>query len=410
MRNNPVRTTLVSTLAILVLLGAGRQAAAQQEKVIYSFNGGLGTPSGTLISDSSGDLLGILNEDVFELTHAGGVWTDTSLFHFSSSPASDIGGGLIVDTAGNLYGITAFGGADRSGSVFELVPQAGGSWEERTLYSFTGSNDGGHPIGPLTLDSMGNLFGTTYLGGSFGAGTVFELTPSAGGGWTESVLYSFGSSGTDGLNPAGSVVFDNSGNLYGTTYTGGPNYCAFIFTNCGTLYKLTQTGGAWTETVLHNFNGADGMAPETGLKFDSSGNLYGAASLGGQYKWGLVFEFSPGSGGTWTEHILHNFGNGTDGKEPNGVLTFDSRGNIYGATFQGGTNSCKAENQNGCGAVFELSPNGSSWHETVLHNFSGIPDGVGPNGGVILDTSGNLFGGTFLGGANGFGSVFEVTP
>ena len=407
MRSN-LRITLISTLAILVLFGAGQQAAAQQEKVIYSFNGVLGTPSGNLIFDSSGDLIGILNEDVFELTHSGGQWTETSLFHFSSSPASDIGGGLIFDTAGNLYGITAFGGASRSGSVFELVRQAGGTWEEHTLYSFTGGTDGGHPIGPLIFDSAGNLFGVAYFGGAFGAGTVFELMPNGSGGWTETGLYSFGSSGTDGQNPAGSVIFDNSGNLYGTTSAGGTNFCTFFQSNCGTLYELTPAAEVWNETVLHNFNGTDGMAPQTALSFDSSGNLYGTASLGGQYKWGLVFEFSPGSGGVWTEHILHNFGNGTDAKEPNGDLIFDSRGNIYGATSQGGPNPCP--HQHGCGAVFELSPNGSSWRETVLHNFNAFGDGQSPVGGVIMDTSGNLFGVTFLGGASGFGTVYEVTP
>ena len=401
--------TISALTAILALLSA-RPAAAQAEKVIHSFNGVLGTPSGSLVSDSSGDLYGILLEDVFEMTHSGGLWPDASLFHFSATPTTAIDGGLTFDTAGNLYGVTAYGGTSRAGSVFELTPRADGTWEEHTLYSFTGGADGQHPSAAVTFDSAGNIFGVTYFGGAFGSGAVFELMPNGSGDWIESVLYSFGSADADGLNPAGRLVFDNSGNLYGTTYTGGANYCAFIYGNCGTLYKLTPTSGAWTETVLHNFNGTDGMAPATSLYFDSSGNLYGTAALGGAYKWGLVFKFTPGSGDTWTESILHNFGNGTDAKEPNGVLAFDSRGNIYGATSQGGTTSCKSENQTGCGTVFELSPNGSSWHETVLHNFSGNPDGVGPVGGVLIDSSGDLFGVTFLGGSFGFGTAYEVTP
>ncbi len=200
--------------------------------------------------------------------------------------------GLIFDAAGNLYGTTGLGGTDGVGTVFELT-RAGGGWTEQVLYNF--GTDGAYPGGGLTFDSAGNLYGTTGEGGIHILGTVFELTPTVGGGWTETVLHNFGS-GTDGAYPGAGVTFDAAGNLYGTTQYGGTyNSCSG---GCGTVFELTPTaGGGWTEQVLLNFNGTGGANPYAGLIFDGAGNLYGTTQFtydncSGFYC-GTVFELMP---------------------------------------------------------------------------------------------------------------------
>ena len=218
---------------------------------------------------------------------------------------------------------------------------------------------------------------------------VFELTPAAGGTWTEKVLYSF-SGGTDGDQPAAGLIFDAAGNLYGTTYVGGTS-------DNGTVFELTPAGGGtWTERVLYNFNGTGGAIPQAGLIFDAAGNLYGTTFAGGTYNLGTVFELTPAGGGTWTEQVLHNFGNGTDGGGPWAGLIFDAAGNLYGTTRYGGSY--------GGGTVFRLNAQG----ETLLYSFSGA-DGANPIAGLVLDAAGNLYGTTYLGGASSQGTAFEIT-
>src|SRR5664279_2753958 len=268
--------------------------------------------------------------------------------------------GLIVDGAGNLYGTTVDGGTYGWGTVFELTPTAGGGWTETVLYSF-GNNgtDGMWPYAGLIFDAAGNLYGTTNSGGTYGYWTVFELTPTAGGGWTEKVLYSFNANGTDGYGPVAGLIFDAAGNLYGTTLGGGTYYS-------GTVFELTPAaGGGWTEKVLHNFNenGTDGALPRAPLIFDAAGNLYGTTEYGGTYydsDLGTVFELTPAAGGGWTEKVLHNFGIGRDGTDPLAGLIFDAAGNLYGTTEYAGNY--------GAGTVFELTPTaGGGWTEKVLH-------------------------------------------
>jgi uncharacterized repeat protein (TIGR03803 family) len=253
--------------------------------------------------------------------------------------------GLIFDAAGNLYGTTAFGGyyglQTGYGTLFELTPAGGGSWTEQVVHNFNHDfTDGDEPYAGLIVDAAGNLYGTTSGGGTIGYGTVFELTPTGGGTWTE-VLHSFGD-GTDGLYPWAGLIFDAAGNLYGTTSEGGTY-------DGGTVFELTPAaGGGWTEKVLHSFgNGNDGAYPHyAGLIFDAAGNLYGTTSGGGTYGGGTVFELTPAGGGSWTETVLHSFGNGTDGAEPYAGLVFDAVGNLYGTTLGGGTYNY--------GTVFEL--------------------------------------------------------
>ena len=251
--------------------------------------------------------------------------------------------GLIFDAAGNLYGTTSGGGTSSDGTVFELTPAAGGTWTEKVLHSFNqNGTDGYEPFAGLIFDAAGNLYGTTFAGGTYDLGTVFELTPAAGGTWTEKVLWSFGN-GTDGHKLYAGLIFDAAGNLYGTTVGGGTP-------DLGTVFELTPAaGGTWTEKVLYNFGGGtDGTAPYGGLIFDAAGNLYGTTSQGGTSNLGTAFELTPAGGGTWTEKVLHTFGSGTDGVDLVAGLIFDGAGNLYGMTLRGGTYAL--------GTAFELTP------------------------------------------------------
>jgi uncharacterized repeat protein (TIGR03803 family) len=312
--------------------------------------------------------------------------------------------GLIFDSSGDLYGAAAEGGSSNNGSIFELMPQSGGTYTEKTLHSFNGGSGGGMPLGSVIFDSAGNLYGTVKLGGSHGVGVVFELKKS-GTTWTETVLHNFGGT-KDGQFPTSSLVFDSAGNLYGTTEGGGTHGNGSENVG-GTAYKLApKSGGGFTETVIHSFGaGTDGVSPRCNLILDSSGNLYGTAFQGGSVGAGMVFELSPQSGGGWTEKTLHSFaGGGSDGSLPSAGLIFDTAGNLYGTTVG---------SSNGGGTVFKLTPSGGSWTESVLFNFvHTFYQPSFPYSNVILDSVGNLYGATLQGTglSNGFnGTVFELT-
>jgi len=267
--------------------------------------------------------------------------------------------------------------------ILALAPTASAEWKEKVLYSFQGgSSDGSTPAGGVVFDSLGNLYGATSGGGSgscagfFQCGMVYQLSPPAqkGGPWTETVLHNFqGNKSGDGTSPGGGLVIDKAGNLYGTTGYGGTGGCVLLGSKegCGTVYELSPPkvkGGAWTEKVLYSFKGGkDGYVPDGDLVFDSAGNLYGATLFGGgkgtscnslyQYC-GTVFELSPPQqkGGKWTEKVLHSFAGGTDGATPNGGLLLDSKGAIYGTASTGGNQGCKTNDSIGCGTAFELRP------------------------------------------------------
>jgi len=228
------------------------------------------------------------------------------------------------------------------------------------------------------------------------------MTPSDGA-WTETVLHAF-TGPPDGGIPQGAPIMDAQGNLYGTTAAGGSGSCAG---GCGAVFELTpsQSGSSWTETVLHSFAGADGAQPYNGLVADAQGNLYGTTQLGGAYGGGTVFELTP-ENGVWTEILLYSFTGGADGGHPISQLVFDNAGNLYGTTYAGGSGL-----RGGRGVVFELTPSqgGSSWTETVLHRFAGKPDGAHSASGLVFDTEGNLYGTTGEGGLRNRGVVFEVS-
>jgi uncharacterized repeat protein (TIGR03803 family) len=368
---------------------------------------------------------------------AGAQSKYTSLYKFRARAGGRYPSGLIFDQSGNLYGTTVLGGANGLGTVFKLTPSSGGSWTESVLYSFCSlSNcaDGSAPVAGVIFDGAGNLYGTTINGGSTsnsicnGCGVVFKLIPNRDGSWTESVLYSFCSLRlcVDGAEPASGVTFDQAGNLYGTTTIGGPSSACGLF-GCGTVFKLTHgSGGSWTESVLHGFcsftNCADGKVTFAGVIFDGAGNLYGTTPDGGNlsqclgHGCGVVYELTPKADGSWKAEILHRFTGGRDGARPQDSLLFDGNGNLYGATAGGGnlTRHCEF----GCGVVFELVPDShGGWKEKVLHSFAGGGgSGFFPFASLVLDKAGNLYGTALFGGdlrlcsANGCGVVFELTP
>jgi uncharacterized repeat protein (TIGR03803 family) len=327
--------------------------------------------------------------------------TSKVLHEFHNTDGADPSADLIFDAAGNLYSTTFGGGAHGKGTVFELTPNADGSWTESVLYTFcslTNCSDGAFPIAGLIFDTAGNLYGTTGGGGVDHADVVFKLTPNADGGWTESVLHTF--NGSDGHAPDSGLIFDAAGNLYGTTLDGGAHR------SDGVAFKLTPNADrSWTESVLHSFNGSDGEGP-TGLIFDAAGNLYGTTYYGGAHGRGTAFKLTPKADGSWTESVLHSF-NTSDGAFPDAGLIFDAAGNLYGTT-EGGGNSSVCDG--GCGTVFELIPQkDGSWAESVLHPFNDS-GGAFPDAGLIFDAAGNLYGTASFGGSANDGTAFKLSP
>ncbi len=338
----------------------------------------------------------------------GGSGSEQALYNFSGGADPKFPyAGLVFDKAGNLYGTTQFGGANNQGTVFEVTRNSDGTWTESVLYSFTGSADGGQPSAGLIFDAAGNLYGTTNFGGSgncsLGCGTAFKLTP-ASGGWTQTVLYTF-TGGSDGREPYARLLFDATGNLYGTTLLGG-NTNSVCTTGCGTVFKLTPGSSGWTESVLYAFTGAaDGASPYAPLASDSAGNLYGSAYAAGAYASGVIFKLSPGSSG-WTESVLHAFRGRYDGKYSYGDVIVDAAGNLYGTAFQGGGS--------GYGVVFQLVPGSKGWTERVIHSFGNAPS-ADPVAGLVMDPAGNLYGTTLAGGkasscGTACGTLFKLSP
>lgn len=323
--------------------------------------------------------------------------------------------------------------------VLAFASVASAAWKEKVLYSFQGLPDGATPASGVVFDKAGNLYGATTNGGSSvchsvaQCGTVFQLAPPAqkGDPWTETVLYVFqGNTSNDGATPAGGVLFDSAGNLYGTTAYGGTGKCRVLggLMGCGTVYELSppaQKGGPWTETVLYSFQGGkDADFPSGDLVFDAAGNLYGATLFGGGkgttcntiYGFcGTVFQLTPPKkkGGAWKEKVLHHFAGGTDGGNPNGGLVFDSKGAIYGTTQIGGYEGGNC-GSGGCGTVFKLSPptkEGGAWKEVMLRRFKpGTSGAAEPLAGVNFGRGGNLYGTTAGGGNSGSGTIFQLAP
>ena len=295
-------------------------------------------------------------------------------------------------------------------SLMLILTQSAPAQTFTVLHNFTGGLDGRNPYAGLTMDAAGNLYGTTCgavcATGESNAGTVFRLS-KRGPSWLFIPLYTF-RGGNDGAGPAARVIVEPNGSLSGTTMYGGGSGCGG--SGCGTVFNLKpppsvppNVFGAWTETVLYSFQGgSDGAYPGFGdLVFDPSGNIYGTTGNGGNANAGMVFQLTP-SGGGWRENVLYTFTGGYDGNGPLGGVILGSAGNLYGTTFQGGDGSCL---YGPCGTVFELTPSGSGYIETVLHNFQGGSDGSNPIGGVAQGNYGTI-GTTSIGGTNGGGTAF----
>jgi len=446
--------------------------AQYSETVPLTFTGGSGGAIGgnNLAADSAGNLYGTTFSGgnnstncgletgvpgcgvVFQLIrHRDGIWEEKPLHTFTGGSDGAVpGGGVILDSAGNLYGTTLAGGDKKSsnchptgyvpgcGVVFKL---AHGTWKETVLHTFTGGKDGFYPWAGLTFDQAGNLYGAAAGGGNpsgcngVGCGVVFKLTPTAKGHWKESVLYAFGG-GSAGIFPYGGVTFDSRGNLYGVTlYGGDTSVSCFGEPGCGLVYELTpRAHGLWKEKLLYAFkDGTDGAYPLFGVTLDSHGNVYGATGYGGDANCiyegdpsgcGVVYELTPRAHGTWKEKVLYQFTGGSDGAFGDSPMIFDSAGNLYGIAVTGGDRNSPCTDQTGCGVVFKLTPPTNKlekWNESVLYAFTGGTDGGTPQSNLLLDSAGNIFGMTEGGGndsectvnyfaGKGCGVVFELTP
>ncbi len=331
------------------------------EQLIYSFGSSAADsahPYASLIQ-MGGDLYGTTQSGggthndgtVFELIPSGSGWTEQVIHSFTGSDGAGPYAPLI-QMGGNLYGTAGVGGTNGYGTAFELIP-SGSGWNEKVIYNFAGgAADGAYPIASLTPSSNGNLYGTTSEGGANGSasggdGTVFELIPSStsSSGWNEKVIYSFGSGSADGVVPSAALVPGSSGDLYGTTYSGGTN-------GYGTAFELIPSGSGWTEQVIHSFTGSDGAGPYAPL-IQMGGNLYGTTYRGGANSSasgsdGTAFELIP-SGSGWNEQVIYNFAGGAaDGANPQASLIPGSNGDLYGTTYRGGTS--------GVGTVFKIVP------------------------------------------------------
>jgi uncharacterized repeat protein (TIGR03803 family) len=423
-KKSSVGLALAAVVASLVL--AGTCVATDPGYVVHVFRspGTNGyTPQAGLILDASGNLYGttsyggdlrVCSQDscgtVFELSqNKAGNWIETVLHIFGSGTDGAVPrAGLVFDSRGDLYGTTLEGGTYGFGTVFELSPSIGGDWTETVLYNFSNAgSDGSGPLSSLIFDGAGNLYGTTGGGGTNGSGTVFELSPAAEGIWNETTLHSFNRNGIDGVDPSSGLTFNAAGSLFGTTSSGGSETGCSNY-GCGIVFELTPDGdSAWTETVLYTFTstGTGGYSPgRSGVVLDSAGNLYGTTVLGGTYGLGTAFELSAASGGVWKIKWLHGFGLGNDAGYPANGVTIDALGNLYG-TAEGSICTFYS-------TAFELSEEGGRWSEQVLHNLAGLTDGGCPSSGLALDAAGDMFGTTDNGGGGSDpgGTVFEIKP
>jgi uncharacterized repeat protein (TIGR03803 family) len=447
---------------MVILWCASTSSAEWKEKVLYSFqevpDGA--SPTGALVFDKAGNLYGATADGgasacdspgecgtVYQLARPaknGDPWKETVLYVFKGHAENDGAtpeGGLVIDEAGNLYGVTGYGGdgsctllggAVGCGTVYELSPPAkqGDPWTETVLYSLKGGKDGYVAIGDLVFDKAGNLYGATLFGGGKGTtcdslyggqcGTVFELSPpkTTGGKWTERVLHSF-AGGTDGADPTGGLVLNGKGAIYGTTQVGGYHQGVCDrgngYEGCGTVFALkppAQEGGNWSESVLWRFEGTpnDGLGPNGRLALDSSGSLYGTTIGGGGYEDGVVFELNPPikNGNRWKESLIHVFTGAKDGQGPWAGLVQGATGSFYGSA--GGSPSHG-------GLLFEMKPptgDVGTWSFDVICSFTGSPYGYDPLELTIVK-GGAIFGVTLSGGSGqacqgGCGTVFRAAP
>lgn len=412
-RRVPQRDRTLCALMLTVIslmIASATPAPCQTYHIIHTFTGANdgGIPEAGLTADGHGNFYGTTSYGgahgygtVFRMTLHGSSWLLSPLYSFTGgTDGSDPETRVVFGPDGSLYGTTNVGTVYNLRPAATRQPSALVGWTARTLYQFQGLADGAFPYGDLIFDQSGNVYGGVLLGGLGcyeGCGSVYELTPSGGGGWTKTVVYAF-QGGNDGESPVG-IVFDQSGNIIGAAYQGGQY-------GYGTIFELTPSSGGWEETTLYSFNysGTGGYLPEAGLIEDAAGNFYGSTSDGPGGS-GAIFKLSPAVGGGWTYTVLYNLPSGYEGG-PKAPLTMDAAGNLYG-TIDGYCQDC-------LGGIFKLRAGQGGWTFTSLHDFTGGSDGAHPHSNVSIDAIGNLFGTASTGGAGcnggGCGVVWEITP
>jgi uncharacterized repeat protein (TIGR03803 family) len=419
---------LLAALPALMIAGAPA-AQAQNFQVIHTFLGPEGTmPVAGLTLDRAGNLYGTTTlggnstrtcplagcGTVFKLKNNGSGWLLSSLYKFSGGDGEGPDAPVIFGPDGSLYGTAANGGSGGGGTVFNLRPplsvckSVSCSWQLSTVFAF-GFGTGEDVTAPVSFDAAGNIYGTTFIGGNthlcggLGCGTVYQLTKS-GSTWTENILHEF-TDASDGEYPNSGVIVDQAGNLYGTAPQSD------IGESAGLVFALTPSSSGWNFNMVHQFSRADnnGSYPWAGLFFDQAGNMYGAAKFGGPSGGGTVFQLSP-SGGNWTLDLIYGLPQGNTGTPAGPVSTpiMDAAGNIYGTTV--------ADGLYGYGTVFKLTSSSGGYSYTTLHDFTGASDGAYPQGGLVIDAGGNLYGTASSGAyhsslcSSGCGVVFEITP
>lgn len=404
------RSPLSHTFLVLILSIA---SFAATETVLYNFAGGTdgANPSSALLPGGATIFYGLTSSGgthgfgtVYKLAKVGSTWTETVLYSFTGgADGGGPSGDLIRDSAGNLYGTTSGGGNLNFGVVFKLTRSSSG-WIQSVLYSFTGAQDGEFPTGGVIRDSAGNLYGTTASSNQGVTGsTVFQLSPAAGS-YTEHTLHTF--SGPDGWNANPGLVL-RAGKLYGTTRVGpfgfpSPNSFGF-----GLVYQLTNVSGVWIEKILYAFRGRvlnDAVYPYAGVIFDPHGNILGTTNSCPDAQCGTVFQLTP-TAATWSEKILYKF-SGPDGANPQAPVILDSAGNIYGTTRGGGMGGVNGNLRHG--TAFQLTPTATGYTHTTLHSFTAA-DGKFPTTKPFRNSAGFLFG-TAAGGTHNLGVIYQISP
>jgi hypothetical protein len=423
-----------SCFVLLVAAGMSVSASLAQsgeEKVLTK----LTSPNayGGLIWDSQGNLYGTTEGSqgahgtVFQLRPLkNGKWAFRLLYKFSGgTDGAYPKPGLVFDSAGNLYGTTEVGGTNycnwavprTCGTVFELSPTPQGYWTEKIVYSFPGGGGAAIPSTGLVADGAGNLYGGTALGGIHPFdGAVFRLVPQADGTWVEEQLYAFDSDITAGMSPSSQLTLDGAGNVYGTTAYGGSGiYCADTVNSCGTAFQLSPaTSGPWTYTLVHAFcslkSCRDGGYP-VGMISDARGNLFGAANTGAvaATNGGTAFEFLHAAKSRWNFRLLHTFCSLSACADGSRPIAAPTRDSAGNLYGPTGAGGTAS-----AGTIYELSPGPkATWNFKTLHDFCADgcpPDGWDPLGTLTLDNAGNVYGTTFAGGGNVGGIVFELIP
>jgi uncharacterized repeat protein (TIGR03803 family) len=384
--------------------------SASTTKVIYTFAGGkdgeyLDTD---LVTDSAGNIYGstVLGGDfgggtVFQLSPSGTGWTHTVLYSFTGGKdGGEPYKGVTLDPQGNVYGTAVTGGAGSCdggcGVAFKLT-NSGGTWTQSVIHTFTGGNDGSGPGSGLTFDQHGNLYGMTPTGGADSLGVIYQLKPQTNGAWKLNVIHTF-TGGVDGsTGSAGRMILDRAGNLYGVATFGGAN-------GHGVAFELTRTQTGWTLLPLYAFmDQPDGASPYGGLIFDKAGNLYGTTYYAGVNDVGTVYKLTHANG-AWSESVLYSFKGGTDGSSPISTLVSDAAGNLYGTTSDGGTGCA-------CGVIFKLAHGANgTWTESVPYRFPGAPNAGFAYNGMVVDSAGNFYGATVHGGPTNDGTIYKFTP